>query len=77
MRRLGLVMMLIGAAGSFIGYLGSISPWALDFNLWLYPDFLEEGLYPEWGFVWLLMFSLVIWFLGAVLRNARSTRKRA
>ena len=75
MRQLGLAMMLLGLAGTVIGYLGSVSPWALDFNLWLNPNFLLEGSYPEWGFVYLLVWSFVFWIFGALLRNPRPSRK--
>ena len=75
MRQLGLVMMLLGLAGTVIGYFGSISPWAVGFNLWLNPDFLVEGYYPEWAFVYLLVWSFVVWIFGALLRNPRPSRK--
>ncbi|TAY15998.1 hypothetical protein ELH91_04045 [Rhizobium leguminosarum] len=68
-------MMLLGLAGTVIGYLGSVSPWALDFNLWLNPNFLLEGSYPEWGFVCLLVWSFVFWIFGALLRNPRPSQK--
>jgi len=76
-RKLGLIMMLLGVTGTLIGYPASMSPWAFDFNLWLYPDFLEQGAYPELGFAVLFFFSFVLWILGALLRNRRSMRNRA
>ncbi|AIC28116.1 hypothetical protein IE4771_CH03022 [Rhizobium etli bv. mimosae str. IE4771] len=75
LRQLGLVMMLLGVAGTVIGFLGSFSPWALDFNLWLSPNFLEEGYYPELLFIYLVVLSLLVWFFGALARNYRPSRR--
>lgn len=77
MRKLGLIMMLLGVTGTLIGYPGSMSPWAFDLNLWLYPDFLKQGAYPELGFAVLFFFSFVLWISGALLRNKRSMRNGA
>jgi len=77
LRQFGLVMMVVGLAGTVIGFLGSVSPWALEFNLWLSPDFLVEGYYPELVFIYVFVLSFLVWFFGALLRRRprRSGRK--
>ncbi|TBD21836.1 hypothetical protein [Rhizobium ruizarguesonis] len=75
MRRLGLIMMLLGLAGTVIGILGSVSPWALEFNVWLNPNFLADGQYPEIFFVYLSVLFFLLWFFGALIRNHRPSQR--
>lgn len=75
LRQLGLVMMLLGLAGTFVGFLGSFSPWAMDFDLWLFPNFLAEGTYPEVLFVDVFVLSFMVWFFGTLMRNHRQSGK--
>lgn len=69
MQTLGLLMMLSGVSGVALGYLGSMSPWAVDINLWLFPDFLSEGAYPEVLFLLLFAFSIALWIFGTMFRH--------
>ncbi len=68
-RTLGLLMMMSGMSGVLLGYLGSMSPWTMDINLWLFPNFLNEDSYPEVLFLLLFAFSIPVWLFGTMLRH--------
>ncbi len=69
-------MMLSGACGVLVGYLGCMSPWAMDINLWLFPAFLDESAYPELLFLVVLWLSIVVWIFGTMFRHWPRAKRR-